>query len=208
MRQDYRHDVKDVIKAMDGYIINDDFEGLKKFFREYVLSAEQKFEMLDSIIANLKNMHILELKSILGIKLESALNLEIDINVEICDPIYEIDMYIIDLIRVVNILFDNAIEECKKQKGMKLQLAIVKTNQFTKIIVVNELVEPILDVSILFGENYSTKGENRGIGLPSLRRILSGYSNITLETYTTGAENTNCDKAKATITFEITIYER
>lgn len=36
---------------------------------------------------------------------------------------------------------------------------------------------------MLFKQGFSTKGENRGIGLSNLKEILNKYRNVTLDTF-------------------------
>ncbi|MBW4872927.1 MAG: GHKL domain-containing protein, partial [Paeniclostridium sp.] len=45
------------------------------------------------------------------------------------------------------------------------------------IIVSNTYKEKIEDISNLFKDGYSSKGEGRGIGLSNLKEILNNYEN-------------------------------
>lgn len=67
-------------------------------------------------------------------------------------------MDIIDLSRIVGILIDNAIEASIDSSNPFVNLAIIKTDQnSTLIIIENSFKDSALDINKLYNKRYSTK---------------------------------------------------
>lgn len=92
-------------------------------------------------------------------------------------------MDIIDLSRIVGILIDNAIEASIDSSNPFVNLAIIKTDQnSTLIIIENSFKDSALDINKLYNKRYSTKKGHRGYGLENIIEILNSYSNVLLNT--------------------------
>ena len=78
-----------------------------------------------------------------------------------------------ELIEIIGILTDNAIEEVEKEKSGKIKIQIRETDEEVKIIVANtSTLTDMEQISKMFGKNYSSKGVGRGIGLPKLKKMV------------------------------------
>lgn len=106
----------------------------------------------------------------------------VDISVEVAEPIEHINIESISLCRSLGILLDNAIEESVEHEDGKVTIAFIKKETSILIIVVNTFAGEAPKLYKVFEEGYSTKGENRGLGLTSLKDIVSTLDNVTLET--------------------------
>lgn len=101
---------------------------------------------------------------------------------EIVEPIDKINLDIIDLSRCLGIILDNAIEATLYSKEKKLNITFIKKNSSILIVVSNTFEGEIPPLSKIFKAGFSTKGENRGLGLSNLKDIMNKYSNATLDT--------------------------
>ena len=87
----------------------------------------------------------------------------------------DISMY--DLIDILGILLDNAIEAVKDSNGLnKIKFQLIEGEQLE--ICVKNPVEDISnnDIEKFYREGYSTKGDNRGLGLSKIKEYQKKYN--------------------------------
>jgi len=178
----FKHDYTNILSAMGGYIQEKKYEGLENFFYERIVPLSKDMDKKNIKIGTLKNLKIPELKGVLSSKMIMSQEKGIDINIEIVNAVEYINFDIIDLCRSVGILLDNAIEEALNCENPKVQLAIIDDEFITTIIIVNNHKQGNINLQKIFSKGFSTKGENRGLGLYNLKLILDNYKNITLST--------------------------
>lgn len=178
----FRHDYINILSSVSGFLDENDIEGLKKYFYESIYPLDKAMEKNNFKLGLLKNVEIMELKGLLSAKLIRAQELELNVNIDIAEPITDIKMDKVDLIRVIGILLDNAIEAATKSNEKRIEVGIVKKEFSVIILVVNSYEESISPIYQMFKEGFSTKGGNRGLGLGNMRNIVDQYRNITLDT--------------------------
>ena len=96
-------------------------------------------------------------------------------------------MNAMDLNRCVGILVDNAIEAVSGQRDGSVTLIFSRQEECLTILVGNTIRQEV-DVRKIFQEGYSSKGNDRGLGLASLERILKKYRNVAAMTRVCGRE--------------------
>ncbi len=181
--QRFRHDYNNILLTMRGYINSDDLAGLKIYFENYIVKTEQETLQKNYLLSQLENIKLIELKGLLATKVLFADDIGIPINIEIPDSIKHISMNIVDVTRVIGILLDNAIEACREVPNPKISFALLKEWDGSILLIIENYVGmKQLNIHQLFEEDYSTKGEGRGMGLTTVRDILNNYSNITINT--------------------------
>jgi two-component system sensor histidine kinase AgrC len=176
----FRHDYINILSTLNGYIEDKDMDGLEAYFREEILYKSLKVNY--SKLFNLKNIKISGIKGLLSSKIITALDLNLNVHIEINETIDNISVDIIDICRVLGILLDNAIEAASFTESKNLNIAIIKTGNCITFIITNSFSEQIHSVSKLYDEGFSTKGKNRGIGLNIVKDTVEDYSNILLNT--------------------------
>lgn len=183
--QQFRHDYRNILMTMNGYIQLEDFEGLKAYFQNHIMKVEQQTIFAHQVLGRLDNLEVVELKGLLATKVVQADELEIEVLLDIPEVIQSIPMDIIDLTRIIGILFDNAIEASLLMERGRIEVAIlqVENTGVMMFIVRNYYEGPILNIQQLFNKNYSTKGHGRGMGLAIVRQIIGRYSHVVLNTY-------------------------
>lgn len=177
----FRHDYINIISSLIGYIENKDIDGLEKHFNEHIMPLSKGIESNNFKIGILKNVKISEIKGILSSKLIRAQELGIDTLIEIVEPIEKINMDIIDLSRVVGIILDNAVEAAIECDKPSIKVAIINKENSILIIIINSMKEEI-PIYKVYQKGFSTKGENRGLGLYNLKEITNKYTNVSLDT--------------------------
>lgn len=172
-----------MMDTVSRYITNKDFESLSEYVTDlvYQFNKNDKFKY-DSIFSQLKDIHIDEFKGLVAAKLISAMTLGIKVDTEIHGIIDSLEIDILDLARITGILLDNAIEESKKIEGSTIKFAASKEHGIVKILIANQLENTNLDLSKIYERNYTTKGKGHGIGLYTVKSLISKYDNITSDT--------------------------
>ena len=78
---------------------------------------------------------------------------------------------------------DGVAEELAKEaEEKKVHIAIFSISKIVYLVIHNTTNEITFDIRKIYEEGYSTKGENRGLGLNNVRKILANYGTMFLET--------------------------
>ncbi|AJA47397.1 GHKL domain-containing protein [Clostridium pasteurianum DSM 525 = ATCC 6013] len=178
----FKHDYANILSSMLGYMESNDMEGLKKHFNENIVPLGRKMEANNFKLGVLKNIKIPEIKGILSSKLIMAQELSIDTFIEITEPIDYINIDIINISRCLGILLDNAIEAAEKSDKPFIKLAIINTKTSVLIVISNSCAEIIPHIHRIYQKGFSTKGNNRGLGLNILKDITNKYENVYVDT--------------------------
>lgn len=177
----FRHDYINILSSMIGYIENKDIDSLEKYFNEKIAPLGKGMESNNFKIGLLKNIKIPEIKGILSSKLIRAQELSIDVFIDVAEEIEKIDMDIIDLSRITGILLDNAIEAAEKSDKPSIKVAFINKKKSVFIIIINSIDEEV-PIYKIYQKGFSTKGENRGLGLYNLKEITGKYKNVSIDT--------------------------
>ncbi|HWJ77944.1 MAG TPA: GHKL domain-containing protein, partial [Niallia sp.] len=183
--QKFRHDHANILASMQGYIEINDFEGLKKYFRKHIFSAEEDTLKRNMRLANLSKLQITGIKGLILTKTLQAEKEGITVNIEVPDVIDELSMNIIDIARILGIFLDNAIEaNMQNHTDKEIDIAIFKSRSNSIMIIIENTIEDDHSVKIdkIFNDGFSTKGDNRGKGLSTVRSIINTYPNVVLRT--------------------------
>lgn len=174
-----QHDIKNIFLSLSGLIEKDDIYSLKKYFRENFKAYYDKILVDEDYISELSKINLSLLRGLIYEKISLAKSLNLDIFLRIPVRIEEVKIDELDLVKLLGILLDNAIEEVKTHSNSYIIIDILKTNKATTFAVENSITKEKVDVENLL----STKGENRGFGLLNLREIINSYDNIDFKTY-------------------------
>ncbi|MBC2005313.1 GHKL domain-containing protein [Listeria booriae] len=181
----FRHDYVNILSGINGFITNEDMDGLRVYFRTKVIPMNSDMEVNISKLATLHNLEVVELKGLFATKLIRAQELGVNAQVEVYKKIDQINMDSIDLCRAVGILLDNAIEAVMGTEDPTIRVAIIQKKDAIVLVFANNLPEDSPPVHQFFDEGFSTKGENRGLGLSTLKKTLKKYPNVSLDTKVT-----------------------
>ena len=181
-KRKFRHDYINILSSIVGYIEDNDMEGLEEHFYKNIMPLGEGIKNNNFRIGLLKNIEIVELKGLLSSKIIGAQGKGIDVFIDISEKINYISMDIIDLIRVIGIFLDNAIEAAELCEKPVIKLGVIKKEKSILIIIINSCTKDTPPVYKMFQKGFSTKGKDRGTGLSNVREILNKSSNIFLDT--------------------------
>lgn len=121
----FKHDYSNIMLSMSGYIEANDMDGLKEYFDKEILPLSKKITKNTAHINQLMNIKTTELKSIISSKLLYAIELNINVNIEVTDEIVSLPIDTLDLCRVIGIFLDNAIEATLETDQPSIRFALI-----------------------------------------------------------------------------------
>ena len=181
----FRHDYMNILMSLEEYVKDSDNVELKKFFYEKILKTGSiLYKNAAFELQNLRKILNKEMKSILIVKLEKMLSENIQVEFEANEPIDDVPIDIIVMVRIIGILLDNAIEEVMhlEKENREIHIALVKEGADTIFCVSNNCRENEYILTALTKKNFTTKGKGRGFGLNNLAGFASKYDNLFVET--------------------------
>ncbi len=178
----FKHDFRNILQALDGYIFLQDIHALQVYF-----SALLKECNYANTVEFLNNK-IIENPAIYGIlvnKYKIAEENDIEMNIDIIDGLSRLDEKSYIVSRMVGILLDNALEATKDCEKKVINVQFLKQEDTKrKIIIENTYSNKDVDTTKIFNKNYTTKSGsgNSGLGLWKIKNILNKDSNFKLLT--------------------------
>ncbi len=176
----FRHDYIDILTTLSAYIENNDMEGLRRTFEDKIAPLGNSMTLSMNRLSSLSHIKIPELKSLISSKTIYAQSHNINVLLDIAEDISELPMDIIDLVRILSIFFNNSIEElCSPDITDKnLEFGIIKKAGSVILVIKNTTTADKHILSAIYELGYSSKGDNRGIGLYTVKKIISNYHNV------------------------------
>ena len=170
----FRHDFINLMAGMSLQARDGDLKGIQDFMRN---TSSYFDERLGDEIKNLEAVNRIQLpplRSLVTSKLARMQQAGISTNVEVLYPVVSEGMQQQDLLRSLGILLDNAFEAAKISKKPRISLVLLQTETQLLAAVANSYAEQP-DLVKMSHDNYTTKGDSRGTGLMSLRKITRKY---------------------------------
>lgn len=177
----FKHDFKNIILSMSVDSSENASKDYEELYRELTQQREFTNDLDGRIVSEYKKITNDPLRGLVIQKFFKAKSNSIKLNVEITDNYIQIDDEVLNVVRIVGILLDNAIEETSNGLNKNVDLAFVKNDDVLEISVENPLNHSI-NIKNIFKKGYSTKGENHGIGLANVSELIDKDNNLYLDT--------------------------
>ncbi len=173
----FRHDYKNMLSGMYLYAKEGEVAKIQNVLEKLEIDFDQKIGEKIHIATQIGNIQIPEVKSLILTKLTKMNREGIVCSFEVVYPVASIQMDVWDFNRCLGILIDNAMEAAVLQEHPRMELLFICHGGFLTVRVANPWADG-LDLSHMWAEGYSTKGENRGLGLASYQQILARYPDV------------------------------
>ena len=177
-----RHDLGNIVISMSLAIQEGDIPEIQRIYREVLEKSYREINTEKLSGFNLVNIKDSALRSILIRGWLDARDAGVEMIFETSESIEQLPVDLLDIVRIVGILVTNALEASKEAEEKKVRIAIFSISKMVYLVIHNTTNEITFDVRKIYEEGYSTKGENRGLGLDNVRKILANYGNMFLET--------------------------
>ena len=178
----FRHDYTNLLTSLRLGIEEEDMEQIKEVYDSVLKDSSQKLQDNKYDLGRLVNIRDRALKSLLAGKFIKAREKDIVFNVEVPEEIQVESMSLLDFLTIVSILCDNAIEASAEASQPHVSIAFIKNGVQETFIIENSIKEESIDVSEIFSFGVSSKGEDRGVGLYTVMKIVESYPNASLNT--------------------------
>lgn len=179
----FKHDFDNMVNSIGGYVVNEDIEGLKKYYNQLLEECNKTNNLYALSPAVINHPAIYHL---LATKYYEADHKNIQINLDVFLDLNEIEerMKIYDFTRILGILLDNAIDaavECDK-KIINVTFRKEMSNNMIAVIIQNTYNNKDVDTETIYQKGVSSKENHSGLGLWKIRQILMRNNNLNLFT--------------------------
>ena len=178
----FRHDYTNLLTSLRLGIEEEDMEQIKEVYDSVLKDSSQKLQDNKYDLGRLVNIRDRALKSLLAGKFLKARDKNIVFNVEVPEEIQVEGMRLLDFLTIVSILCDNAIEASAEASQPHVSIAFLKNGAQETFIIENSIKEEGIDISEIFSFGASSKGEERGVGLYTVMKIVESHPNTSLNT--------------------------
>ena len=178
----FRHDYAGMLVSMQMAIDSEDLQEIDRVYNEVLVKANQKLRSEKYTYFDLNNIDDSALRSLIAQSIIYARNSGVEFTLEVKDVITRLSMDLLDLVRIMSILLNNAVEGAADSYLKQMEVAVIKMDFETVIVIQNSCKITMTPSEDLFALGFSTKGRNRGLGLNNVKEILDKYDNIILET--------------------------
>lgn len=178
----FRHDYTNLLTSLRLGIEEEDMEQIKEVYDLVLKDSSKKLQDNKYDLGRLVNVRDRALKSLLAGKFIKAREKDIVFNVEVPEEIQVEGMRLLDFLTIVSILCDNAIEASAEAGQPHVSIAFLKSGAQETFIIENSIKEEGIDISEIFSFGVSSKGEERGVGLYTVMKIVESYPNASLNT--------------------------
>lgn len=178
----FRHDYKNILNSLEDFIVSGDYESLNDYYFSKIKKASKYIDQNGFKLEAIGNIRVREVKSLLVSKLISTQEKGMDVQLEVTEPIEELAIDSISLVRILGIFLDNSIEEIEFLGEGKLVIAVYKDASAVHIIIQNSCRENLPKFHLLKQRGFSLKGTDRGMGLSNVQELLQSLNNVQLAT--------------------------
>lgn len=179
----FKHDFDNIVNSIGGYVINEDIDGLKKYYNQLLEECHKTnnlYALSPKVINHPAIYHML------ATKYYEADQLDIQINLNVFLDLNEIEarMKIYDFTRILGILLDNAIDAAKECEEKTINVTFRKemSNNMIAVIIQNTYNNKDVDTEKIYQKGISSKENHSGLGLWKIRQILMRNNNLNLFT--------------------------
>lgn len=193
----FRHDYKNVLLSLEGAVSSGNIKEVQDIFQRVVKPTNTNLDDQTAVLSHLENIENIEIKSLVYNKVMTAINDHIDVSIEVVEP-FKISpkVKVTDAVRIIAILFDNAINAAKKAPTKEINFSLFTKGSAQYIVIRNSTAEEKIDLHMLDGNFKGISSGKHSLGLRNLRIILASYPFI----------QHNSQSANHSVTQEIIIH--
>lgn len=178
----FTHNYQQQMLRLGDYLDAEDYDGLAAYYQTLSTRWSTTHHLVGLEAAGLNQLNDPPLKSLLFQKLLAAQNHDREIRLEIPDPIKTIPMDSMQLLRIMGILLDNAIEAPAVGNNPTIYCAILNYPEAIELAVANPVSQKNPPkINQFMNADYSTKGGSHGLGLSTVHDIIDHTDNAALQ---------------------------
>ena len=177
----FKHDFDNMIFIIGGYILNNDLDGLKVYYKNLQKDCEKVNELA---LLNPELINNSGIYNLLMSKYKKANEYNVEIHLEYFFDLQKLKMTIYDFSRILGILLDNALEAAKDsdEKQVNILFRDSQRNNTQIIAIENSYSNKDVDTSLIFEKGKTSKINHSGMGLWEVKQILNRNNNVNIIT--------------------------
>ena len=172
----FRHDYKNLLAGLSQQAGAGELKKLRHTLSELDVGFELRLGNKIQTTAQIGNLQIPEVRSLMLNKLTIMQNKGIECVLEVLYPVMAVNMDVWDFVRCLGILIENAIEAALDTKQPWVEIVLLSQNGRVFFRVSNSYINTV-EPGKMWNDGWSTKGVGRGLGLSSYQHILESYPN-------------------------------
>ena len=178
-----KHDIKNIFLTMSGFVERSGDVEMQTYYYEKISPFAKEEIVKSDFYGKLAAINNEQIKAFLFYKISQAVGFGIALDLEISPrfSVTDVLMEIVDLVRTLGILMDNAIEECLKVTHGVITVKLTQNDELVSYAIKNTVSHETRRCGVKSG--VSMKGSGRGNGLIIVRNILEKYDCVTLNSY-------------------------
>ena len=176
----FKHSFNSMISSIDGYIEDNDMEGLRKYFRQF----QKEYNLTHNLsIINPRTINNPGIYSLLNNKYFKAVNSGITFDIEFFLKLDELQINMYTFSRILGTLIDNALEEAVKCEEKIVKLSFIRENKNSRAIITieNTYSNKNVDIDKIFEKGFSGKENHSGIGLWEIKKYIKKSKNLDIQ---------------------------
>ena len=177
----FRHDYKNLLAGLSEQADEGELDQLRCALSELDAGFDRRIGEKIRASTQIGNLRVPQVRSLLLSKLAAMGGQGIDCRLEVLYPVESVGMDVWDFVRCLGILLDNAAQAALETETPWVEVVLLAQGDGLSLRVSNPYAGTI-DPDQIWAEGFSTKGEGRGLGLPSYQRILSEHPNTAAST--------------------------
>lgn len=178
----FRHDYAGMLTSLQTGINSGDMKEVERIFYNVLSQANISLRSDDYTFFELNNVQDTALRSVLIQTIFKARECGVEIVFEMKDVIETLPMKLLDLVRVASVLLNNAVEGAAESPSKTMNVSLVKLDKEIVFVIQNSRQSRYINLEEIYEVGFSTKGENRGLGLNNVKEIIDKYDEVILET--------------------------
>jgi len=174
----FKHDYKNLIVSLNA---QNDMSDIREYLANVTGDEVLDTSLNDVKIAQIQHIKDTPIRGLIIQKFLYAKKCHVELNIEILNESFSTGKNSAVVVRIIGNLLDNAIEQAQKMMDKKVTVIFNFING-TNEISVNNAVGPEFNQHKIFKTGYSTKGDNRGLGLTNVRDLVDRQHGFYLDT--------------------------
>ena len=177
----FRHDYKNLLAGLSEQADEGEVDELRAALSELDAGFDRRIGEKIRASTQIGSLRVPQVRSLLLSKLAAMGGQGIDCRLEVLYPVEAVGMDVWDFVRCLGILLDNAAQAALETETPWVEVVLLAQKDTLSLRVSNPYAGAI-DPDKIWAECFSTKGEGRGLGLPSYQRILAEHPNTAAST--------------------------
>jgi hypothetical protein len=182
-----KHDVKNIFLTMGNFVERSGDKEMQEFYTKKISPFAVDEIAKNDLLGKLAGLGNEQLKAFMFYKISQAIERDVAVDLDIFahvpnfEPDGKFSVEFIDLVRILGILLDNAIEECVKIPDARIFIKVSRNDEMISYVIKNTVRQEVREKGIKPG--VSTKGKDRGKGLVNIKNIIGKYNTVLLNSF-------------------------